>query len=122
MAAFLIYSRGTFQRSAICVSLVSIRVESQVSEQGVDGQVSLRSSFSHSFSVSLSFLALFLSLTLSEIPKGAITNLNQPLVWSTLPQLKQVEVTNLFQIQLVKLLNCWAKGHGRAREILKECI
>lgn len=113
MAVFFIYSWSTFEHSAICVSLFSTCVESQVSEQDVDGQVSLRSSLSFSFSVSLSYLSLFLSLSLSEIPKGAIPHLNQSLVWLTLLQLKRVEVTNLLQIQLIKLLNCGAMGHRR---------
>lgn len=70
-------------------------------------------------------LPLFLSpsrslLVLSEIPKGAVTHLILPLVWPALPQLKQVEVTNLLQIQLMKLLNHGAMGHrGGARDSAK---
>lgn len=51
-------------------------------------------------------LSLCLSASLSNIPKGAITHLNQPLVWPTLPQLKRVGVTNSLQIKLVKILKC----------------
>lgn len=122
MAVFFIYSWSTFEHSAICVSLFSTCVESQVSEQDVDGQVSLRSSLSFSFSVSLSYLSLFLSLSLSEIPKGAIPHLNQSLVWLTLLQLKRVEVTNLLQIQLIKLWTVGPWATEGAQEIQKECI
>lgn len=62
----------------------------------------------------ISFFPPSLSLSvLWEIPKGAITHLNQVLVWPTLPRLKQVEVTNLLQIRLGELLTCGGMGHGR---------
>lgn len=69
----------------------------------------------------VSFFPSSLSLlVLSEIPKGAITHLSQALVWLTLPQLKEVEVTNSLQIQLIKLLNCGATGRERFKKSVSE--
>lgn len=112
-AAFLIPSKGTFKCSAIWH--ISVFYPCWVSGQWAGcrwtGQPMIQS-FPHFLCISF-FPPSLSFLVLSEIPKGAITHLNKALVWPTLPQIKQVEVTNLLQIHLVKLLNCGAMGHRR---------